>query len=66
MAVAVGLRAATGVRGIEDTSARALAKLEAVLPHRLRLRVNECGTPSRPALKTPPPTRQTQPSTQDS
>jgi predicted DNA-binding transcriptional regulator YafY len=40
VAVAVGLRAATGVSGIEDTSARALAKLEAVLPHRLRLRVN--------------------------
>ena len=39
VAVAVGLRAC-GVRGIEDTSARALAKLEAVLPHRLRLRVN--------------------------
>jgi predicted DNA-binding transcriptional regulator YafY len=40
VAVAVGLRAATGVRGMEDTSARALAKLEAVLPHRLKLRVN--------------------------
>ncbi len=40
VAVAVGLRAATGVSGIEDTSARALAKLDAVLPHRLRLRVN--------------------------
>ena len=40
VAVAVGLRAVTGVSGIEDTSARALAKLEAVLPHRLRLRVN--------------------------
>jgi predicted DNA-binding transcriptional regulator YafY len=40
VAVAVGLRAITGVSGIEDTSARALAKLEAVLPHRLRLRVN--------------------------
>jgi predicted DNA-binding transcriptional regulator YafY len=40
VAVAVGLRAATGVTGIEDTSARALAKLEAVLPHRLKLRVN--------------------------
>jgi len=38
--VAVGLRAVTGVSGIEDTSARALTKLEAVLPHRLRLRVN--------------------------
>jgi len=40
VAVAVGLRAASGVTGIEDTSARALAKLEAVLPHRLKLRVN--------------------------
>jgi predicted DNA-binding transcriptional regulator YafY len=40
VAVAVGLRAATGVSGIEDTSSRALAKLEAVLPHRLKLRVN--------------------------
>ena len=40
IAVAVGLRAVTGVSGIEDTSARALAKLEAVLPHRLKLRVN--------------------------
>jgi predicted DNA-binding transcriptional regulator YafY len=28
------------VSGIEDTSARALAKLDAVVPHRLRLRVN--------------------------
>jgi predicted DNA-binding transcriptional regulator YafY len=40
VAVAVGLRAATGVSGIEETSARALGKLEAVLPHRLKLRVN--------------------------
>ena len=40
VAVAVGLRAVTGVSGVEDTSARALAKLEAVLPHRLTLRVN--------------------------
>jgi len=40
VAVAVGLRAVTGVSGIEETSARALAKLEAVLPHRLKLRVN--------------------------
>jgi predicted DNA-binding transcriptional regulator YafY len=40
VAVAVGLRAATGVSGIEETSARALVKLEAVLPHRLKLRVN--------------------------
>jgi predicted DNA-binding transcriptional regulator YafY len=40
VAVAVGLRAVTGVSGIEETSARALAKLEAVLPHRLKRRVN--------------------------
>lgn len=39
VAVAVGLRAATGVTGIEETSARALAKLEAVLPHHLRRQV---------------------------
>src|SRR5688572_8074408 len=36
VAVAVGLRAATGVSGVEETSARALAKLEQVLPDRLR------------------------------
>ena len=40
VAVAVGLRAGTGVSGIEETSARALAKLEHVLPHRLQRRVN--------------------------
>jgi predicted DNA-binding transcriptional regulator YafY len=40
VAVAVSLRAASGVSGIEETSTRALAKLEAVLPHRLTLRVN--------------------------
>jgi predicted DNA-binding transcriptional regulator YafY len=40
VAVAVGLRAGTTVHGIEETSARALAKLEHVLPHRLQRRVN--------------------------
>ena len=39
-AVAVGLRAGTGISGIEETSARALAKLEHVLPHRLQRRVH--------------------------
>jgi len=39
-AVAVGLRTATGVSGIEETSLRALGKLEQVLPSRLRQRVN--------------------------
>jgi predicted DNA-binding transcriptional regulator YafY len=40
VAVAIGLRAGTTVQGIEETSARALAKLEHVLPHRLQRRVN--------------------------
>jgi predicted DNA-binding transcriptional regulator YafY len=42
VAVAVGLRAAAsvGVAGIEETSVRALAKLEQVLPSRLRRRVS--------------------------
>jgi len=42
IALAVGLRAAAGaaIAGIEDTAIQALAKLEAVLPDRLRRRVN--------------------------
>ena len=41
VAVAVGLRtAAGGIAGIEETSVRALAKLEQVLPARLRRRVS--------------------------
>ncbi len=45
VAVAVGLRtAASGsISGIEDTSVRALAKLEQVLPSRLRRRVSALG-----------------------
>jgi len=39
VAVAIGLRAGTGVSGIEESSARALAKLEQVLPRRLRRKV---------------------------
>ncbi|MCP2099239.1 MULTISPECIES: YafY family protein [Actinosynnema] len=41
VAVAIGLRTAAGgtVRGIEESSVRALAKLEQVLPSRLRRRV---------------------------
>jgi predicted DNA-binding transcriptional regulator YafY len=39
VAVAIGLRAGRGVTGIEDSSARALTKLEQVLPHRLRRQV---------------------------
>jgi predicted DNA-binding transcriptional regulator YafY len=36
VAVAVGLRTAVGLAGIEESSRRALLKLEQVLPHRLR------------------------------
>jgi predicted DNA-binding transcriptional regulator YafY len=43
VAVAVGLRTAGTVTGIEETSVRALAKLEQVLPARLRRRVNAVG-----------------------
>jgi predicted DNA-binding transcriptional regulator YafY len=46
VAVAVGLRtaASVGVAGIEETSVRALAKLEQVLPSRLRRRVGALGS----------------------
>jgi predicted DNA-binding transcriptional regulator YafY len=42
VAIAVGLRAAAGasIEGMEDTAVRALAKLEQVLPDRLRRRVH--------------------------
>ncbi len=45
VAVAVGLRtAAGGTAGIEETSLRALVKLEHLLPSRLRRRVNALRT----------------------
>ncbi|GAA4562411.1 helix-turn-helix transcriptional regulator [Planotetraspora kaengkrachanensis] len=46
VAVAVGLRTAAGgaIAGLEETSLRALAKLEQVLPSRLRRRVNALHT----------------------
>ncbi len=46
VAIAVGLRQAAGaaIDGIEDTSVRALAKLEQVLPDRLRRRVSAVHT----------------------
>jgi len=46
VAIAVGLRTAAGqpVSGIEEASVRALAKLEQVLPARLRRRVGTIGT----------------------
>ncbi len=39
VAMVLGLRSATGLAGVEETSLRALAKLEQVLPGRLRRRV---------------------------
>ncbi|TDC51696.1 YafY family transcriptional regulator [Actinomadura sp. KC345] len=59
-AIAIGLRtaAAGAVTGIEDTSLRALAKLEQVLPHRLRHRVaalTEAAVPLPPQDGGPPP-----------
>lgn len=39
VAVAVGLRAATGTAGLEESGASALAKLEQVMPERLRRRL---------------------------
>ncbi len=44
VAVAVGLRTAAGLSGIEESAVRALAKLEQVLPDRLRRRVRAVGT----------------------
>lgn len=44
VAVAVGLRTAAAVTGIEETSVRALAKLEQVLPNHIRRRVNTLQT----------------------
>ncbi|BCB81945.1 WYL domain-containing protein [Phytohabitans flavus] len=62
VAVAVGLRTAAGgtVAGIEETSVRALAKIEQVLPARLRHRVNALQSytvpvpPDRPAPTVDP------------
>lgn len=50
VAIAVGLRAAAGqaVTGIEEASVRALAKLEQVLPARLRRRVGALGAATVP------------------
>ncbi|MEU9862331.1 YafY family protein [Streptomyces sp. NPDC047971] len=55
VAVAVGLRTAAGqgVEGIGETSVRALAKLEQVLPGRLRRRVGTLNAFTVPMLRTP-------------
>ncbi|MBE1573941.1 helix-turn-helix transcriptional regulator [Amycolatopsis roodepoortensis] len=50
VAIAVGLRSAAGqaISGIEESSVRALAKLEQVLPSRLRYRVGALGAATVP------------------
>ncbi|WP_242614607.1 helix-turn-helix transcriptional regulator [Actinomadura roseirufa] len=53
VAIAVGLRGAAGIEGVEETSLRALAKLEQVLPARLRRRVSALHTATTP-LTGPP------------
>ncbi|NED95612.1 YafY family transcriptional regulator [Phytoactinopolyspora alkaliphila] len=56
VAVAVGLRTAAGgsITGIEETSVRALAKLQQVLPSRLRHRVSTLLSSTVPALESGP------------
>ncbi|MFI5487714.1 helix-turn-helix transcriptional regulator [Micromonospora echinaurantiaca] len=58
VAIAVGLRTAAGhaVAGIEEASVRALAKLEQVLPTRLRHRVGALGAATEPLLTWSRPT----------
>ncbi|MFD5426832.1 helix-turn-helix transcriptional regulator [Streptomyces sp. NPDC127084] len=55
VAVAVGLRTAAGqgVEGIGESSVRALAKLEQVLPDRLRRRISALNTFTVPMLRAP-------------
>ncbi|MFI0356346.1 helix-turn-helix transcriptional regulator [Actinomadura sp. 9N407] len=56
VAIALGLRGAAaggGVQGIEESSVRALAKLEQVLPGRLRRRVNAVHTATMPIAGPP-------------
>ncbi|GGN89924.1 DNA-binding transcriptional regulator [Streptomyces albiflavescens] len=57
VAVAVGLRTAAGqgIEGIGETSVRALAKLEQVLPNRLRRRVGALNEFTVPMLRGPQP-----------
>ncbi|WP_444947302.1 helix-turn-helix transcriptional regulator [Micromonospora ureilytica] len=58
VAIAVGLRTAAGhaVAGIEEAAVRALAKLEQVLPSRLRHRVSALGAATEPLLTWDQPT----------
>ena len=51
VAVAIGLREATGIVGIQESSTRALAKLEQVLPSRLRPMVDRDRRRGRPRAR---------------
>jgi predicted DNA-binding transcriptional regulator YafY len=56
VATVLGLRAATGLAGVEEVSLRALAKVEQVLPRRLRRRIAALGEfAMRVPDDTPPP-----------
>ncbi|WP_425955647.1 helix-turn-helix transcriptional regulator [Xylanimonas sp. McL0601] len=44
VAVAVGLRVTTGMKGFEESGSRALSKLEQVMPHRIRRRLEALRT----------------------
>ncbi|MGW1143423.1 helix-turn-helix transcriptional regulator, partial [Streptomyces zhihengii] len=57
VAIAVGLRAGAGhaVEGVDEASVRALAKLEQVLPNRLRRRVGALNSFTVPMLRGPEP-----------
>src|SRR5690554_4045377 len=59
VAIAVGLRSAANgpVTGIEEAALRALAKLEQVMPHRLRRRVNDLGAVTVPLRRENPGAR---------
>jgi predicted DNA-binding transcriptional regulator YafY len=48
VAVVIGLQVATGIAGVEETSTRALTKLQHVLPDRLRRKVSALRSASRP------------------
>ncbi len=58
VAIAVGLQAAAqgGIAGIAETSVRALGKVAAVMPPRLRKRVEALGAATQPAVLTGGPT----------
>ena len=59
VAVAVGLRTVTGIAGFEESGGRALAKLEQVLPDRLRRQLVALRDATSAGRSTPTPTSRT-------